>query len=231
MIGKFSLRWSPVLGTLLLSTAGVFAGEADIKIPDLTQVKFDQLGGVSGSALMYMGILLCFVGAAFGLIQYRETKALAVHDSMSKVSQTIWETCKTYLFTQGRFLAILWLLIAACMIYYFGFLTEHAEASGQTLATSHVAFNVLVILLASVLGILGSYSVAWFGIRISSKRQRAHQGSQKATNAMPSRIAGSNALAPNSRIAGLLTLAFMDSVTTSFCAPCVPDLCGHPAED
>ncbi|QYM79661.1 sodium-translocating pyrophosphatase [Horticoccus luteus] len=134
----------------------VRASEADIHIPDLTQVRFDGLGGVNGVTLMYIGIALCIVGAIFGLIQYKQTKALAVHASMASVSHTIWETCKTYLFTQGKFLAILWVLIGACMVYYFGFLGHNS------------ALNVGVILLASVLGILGSYGVAWFGIRINT---------------------------------------------------------------
>src|SRR3989475_13291759 len=110
----------PVLLTVLacgVSTA--LASEADIKIPELGDVKFGGLGGVSGTALMYLGILICAIGAVFGLVQYKQTKALPVHQSMRDVSNTIWETCKTYLFTQGKFLAILWLLIAACMVYYF----------------------------------------------------------------------------------------------------------------
>jgi K(+)-stimulated pyrophosphate-energized sodium pump len=132
------------------------ASEADIKIPDLTQVRFDGLGGLSGLTLMYLGILVCFVGAVFGLLQYKQTKALPVHSSMGNVSNTIWETCKTYLFTQGKFLAILWVLIAACIFYYFKVL------EGNSLS------HVVVVLLASVLGILGSYGVAWFGIRINT---------------------------------------------------------------
>ena len=100
------------------STSSLRAGEADIKIPDLTHVRFDGLGGVSGLTLMYLGIVICAIGAAFGLIQYTQTKALQVHSSMASVSHMIWETCKTYLFTQGKFLAILWLLIGACMVYY-----------------------------------------------------------------------------------------------------------------
>jgi K(+)-stimulated pyrophosphate-energized sodium pump len=132
------------------------ASEADIHIPDLTQVRFDGLGGLSGLTLMYGGIVLCFVGAIFGLIQYQQTKALPVHKSMASVSNTIWETCKTYLFTQGKFLAILWLLIGGSMVYYFGVLSHNSAA------------HVVVILLASILGILGSYGVAWFGIRINT---------------------------------------------------------------
>ncbi|MFZ2640441.1 MAG: sodium-translocating pyrophosphatase [Verrucomicrobiia bacterium] len=145
------------MATLMLaSTAIVSASEADIKIPDLSAVKFDGLGGISGSMLMYLGILMCAIGSVFGVLQYIQTKALPVHDCMAKVSNSIWETCKTYLFTQGKFLAILWLLIAGCMIYYFGVL--------QTNTVGHV----VVILLASILGILGSYGVAWFGIRINT---------------------------------------------------------------
>ena len=132
------------------------ASEADINIPDLTAVKFAGLGGVSGYTLMMLGIVVCAIGALFGIVQYLQTKALPVHESMAKVSHTIYETCKTYLITQGKLLAILWVLIAACMVVYFGFL------QGNT------AGHVLVILLASVLGILGSYGVAWFGIRINT---------------------------------------------------------------
>ncbi len=149
-----------VWGVLLLTVFGgswaTFASEADIKIPDLTAVKFDGLGGVSGITLMYVGILLCAIGAIFGLVQYKQTKALPVHECMGNVSNTIWETCKTYLFQQGRFLVILWVLIAACIFFYFKVL------EGQGFG------HVIVILLASILGILGSYGVAWFGIRINT---------------------------------------------------------------
>src|ERR1700693_1353472 len=144
------------LAAMMSFTPGVFAGEADIHIPDLTGVKFSGLGGVSGATLMYLGLGICLIGAIFGLVQYQQTKALPVHESMAKVSNTIWETCKTYLFTQGKFLGILWVLIAACMVYYFKVLQGNSMG------------NVLVILLASVLGILGSYGVAWFGIRINT---------------------------------------------------------------
>ena len=111
--------WVLLLPAVLGGATGAFAGESDINIPDLTQVKFDGLGGVHGLTLMYIGIAVCVIGAIFGLVQYKQTKALPVHESMAKVSNTIWETCKTYLFTQGKFLAILWVLIAICMVYYF----------------------------------------------------------------------------------------------------------------
>ena len=150
------LLWALATFCLFGLATNVFAGEADIKIPSLSDVKFAGLGGISGEMLMYLGILLCGVGALFGLVQYKQTKALPVHDSMARVSHMIWETCKTYLFTQGKFLAILWTLIACCMIYYFKAL--------QGNSVGHVA----VILLASILGIMGSYGVAWFGIRINT---------------------------------------------------------------
>jgi len=156
MRNKKYCYWTILLFITLLASTGVYAGESDIHIPDLTTVKFDGLGGIKGETLMYLGIVICFIGAAFGLFQYKQTKALPVHESMAKVSHSIWETCKTYLFTQGKFLAILWLLIAACMVYYFKVL------QGNTTG------NVVVILLASILGILGSYGVAWFGIRINT---------------------------------------------------------------
>jgi K(+)-stimulated pyrophosphate-energized sodium pump len=152
---KISL-WALAVFCLFNLATNVFAGEADIKIPPLDTVKFAGLGGISGSALMLIGIALCGVGALFGLVQYKQTKGLPVHDSMAKVSNMIWETCKTYLFTQGKFLAILWTLIACCMIYYFGALQGNSAA------------HVVVILLASILGIMGSYGVAWFGIRINT---------------------------------------------------------------
>ncbi len=150
---KWGLTW---LGLLAMASLPAWASEADIKIPDLSTVTFQGVGGISGKALMYLGILLCFVGSAFGLVQYVQTKALPVHDCMAKVSNTIWETCKTYLFTQGKFLAILWLLIAACIFYYFKVLQHNSFG------------HVVVILMASILGILGSYGVAWFGIRINT---------------------------------------------------------------
>ena len=149
-------RWGLVLLSFIVSAMGAAASESDIVIPDLTTVHFNGLGGVSGVNLMYLGLVICLIGGVFGIWQYVQTKALPVHSSMANVSNTIWETCKTYLFTQGKFLAILWVLIAVCMVYYFMGL-QHKEIG-----------NVVVILLASILGILGSYGVAWFGIRINT---------------------------------------------------------------
>ena len=160
------LPWILILICLSAFTSSAFAGEADIKIPDLTTVKFSGLGGVSGIALMYFGIVMCAIGAIFGLVQYMQTKALPVHESMGNVSNTIWETCKTYLFQQGKFLAILWVLIAICIVYYFVGLPWNDP--NNHLSHGELIRNVIVILLASILGILGSYGVAWFGIRINT---------------------------------------------------------------
>ena len=142
---------------LALSGAGVYAGEADIVLPPLDQVTFDLMGhAVRGLSILYVGLVVCAIGMLFGWIQYGQTKALPVHRTMAEVSNTIWETCKTYVLQQGKFLAVLWALIAVCMIYYFGFLSHNSFS------------NVVVILLCSILGILGSYGVAWFGIRINT---------------------------------------------------------------
>ena len=142
---------------LFLSAAALpaRAGEADIQLPGLEQVKFFH-GAVTGLTILYFGLFVCAVGAAFGLLEYVRTRALPVHRSMSEVSHIIWETCQTYLWQQGKFLAGLWALIAVCMIYYF------IGLQGKPLG------EVLVILACSVFGILGSYGVAWYGIRINT---------------------------------------------------------------
>jgi len=141
---------------LLLSAPALLrAGEADLRIPDLGATSF--LGGaLGGHQILWLGLVVCALATAYGWWQYLQTRALPVHRSMAAVSEIIWGTCKTYLWQQGRFLAALWVLIAACMIYYFGALEQKS------------AGDVAVILAASVLGILGSYGVAWFGIRINT---------------------------------------------------------------
>ena len=141
----------------LAAPALALAGEADLQVPSVEKAmfKFGQFT-IHGPFLMMMGLLVCILGALFGWYQYAQTKALPVHRSMSGVSNIIWETCKSYLFQQGKFLAALWILIAAAMLFYFGYL-EHKGA-----------FALFVILASSVLGILGSYGVAWFGIRINT---------------------------------------------------------------
>ena len=144
-----------ILFAAIFCAANAFAGDADINLPSLQDVSFYQ-GMVSSHGVLYLGLIICAVGAAFGLMQYKQTRALPVHKSMGDVSNIIWETCKTYLFQQGKFLAALWILIAVCMIYYFKGLQD--KPLGE----------VLVILASSIVGILGSYGVAWFGIRINT---------------------------------------------------------------
>ncbi len=150
------LNWSRLLSlaALNLGAVGALASEADLKLPDLGTVKF--LGNFTGNQLMMAGILVCFIGLAFGLYQYMQTKNLPAHSSMLNVSEVIWQACKSYLAQQGKFLAILWVLIGVCMVYYFMVL-EHKPIG-----------DVIVILLASILGILGSYGVAWFGMRLNT---------------------------------------------------------------
>jgi K(+)-stimulated pyrophosphate-energized sodium pump len=158
MLFRTSLKsGAPALAALasLLAPAAARANEADIKIPDLSSVSFLD-GALSGTAVLMIGLVVCVAGVLYGWLQYVQTKNLPVHASMSAVSQIIWETCKTYLWQQGRFLALLWALIALCMTYYFGVLSDNSLA------------HVVLILAASVLGILGSYGVAWFGIRINT---------------------------------------------------------------
>ncbi|HOF04224.1 MAG TPA: sodium-translocating pyrophosphatase [Syntrophales bacterium] len=140
---------------LFLMVPMAFAGEADIKLPDLTQVTFVG-GALSGMLILNLGLAICVVGMIFGWMQYTQTKNLPAHQAMLDVSQTIWETCKTYVLQQGKFLTALWILIAICIVYYFGGL-------------SHMPMGeIMVVLVCSILGILGSYGVAWFGIRINT---------------------------------------------------------------
>ena len=133
-----------------------FASEADLHLPSL-DVMFNVFGNsVSGISLLTWGISVIVVGMIFGLVEFSKIKALPVHSSMAEVSALIYETCKTYMIQQGKFIAGLEVLIGACIVYYFGVLQGN-EAS-----------RVLLILGWSVLGILGSFGVAWFGIRINT---------------------------------------------------------------
>jgi K(+)-stimulated pyrophosphate-energized sodium pump len=147
------LRLSMLL-LLVLATASISqASEADIVVPDLGQVSFM---GISGYNLLLAGFVVCLLGMLFGWFAYAGLKKLPVHKSMREISDLIFETCKTYLLTQGRFILILWTFIALVMIVYFGQLRPVG------------AGNVLIILLFSLIGIGGSYAVAWFGIRINT---------------------------------------------------------------
>ncbi|MBI5155367.1 sodium/proton-translocating pyrophosphatase, partial [Candidatus Poribacteria bacterium] len=146
------LSWLGLLAMMLVAGTAR-ASEADLIIPDLKSVDFL---GVSGHGLLLFGLLICLAGVGFGLMQYMQIRNLPVHKAMLEVSELIYETCKTYLITQGKFLAVLWAFIAAIMVVYFGFLL-HFEI-----------YKVAIIVAFSVVGILGSYAVAWFGIRINT---------------------------------------------------------------
>jgi K(+)-stimulated pyrophosphate-energized sodium pump len=128
-------------------------GEADIKLPDLGLV---PVGGYNGRTLLMVGLGVSVFGLLFGLVVLNQLKNLPVHRSMREISELIYETCKTYLVTQGRFLAILEIFIAAIIVLYFGVLLQYGVG------------RVAIILIFSVIGILGSYSVAWFGIRVNT---------------------------------------------------------------
>jgi K(+)-stimulated pyrophosphate-energized sodium pump len=129
-------------------------GEASLVLPDLGRVTF--LGSVPGSTLLSGGIIVCLLGLAFGLIIFRQLKNMPVHRSMREISELIYETCKTYLITQGKFILLLEVFIGVIMVFYFGVL-RHFEP-----------LKVAIILLFSLIGIGGSYGVAWFGIRINT---------------------------------------------------------------
>ncbi|MDZ4852415.1 MAG: sodium-translocating pyrophosphatase [Pirellulaceae bacterium] len=129
-------------------------GEASMVLPDLNQVKF--IGGFTGSQLLYVGLVVSALGLGFGLQIYRKLQALPVHSSMLEVSELIYATCKTYLLKQGAFIALLWVIIASVIVFHFYGLL-HFEP-----------FRVGIIVAFSVVGILGSYAVAWFGIRVNT---------------------------------------------------------------
>jgi K(+)-stimulated pyrophosphate-energized sodium pump len=153
---------------MVFGGVNAFAGDADIQLPSLDKVTFFH-GSVTCKEILVFGLVVCLIGAIFGIMEYVRTRALPVHRCMQEVSNIIWETCKTYLWQQGKFLAALWILIAICIVYYFGFLVDHIDpVTKQKLTGGQVTFNVLVILGSSIVGILGSYGVAWFGIRINT---------------------------------------------------------------
>jgi K(+)-stimulated pyrophosphate-energized sodium pump len=129
-------------------------GEANLVLPDLDQATF--FGGIGGRTLLMAGLVVCALGLAFGLGMYKHLRNLPVHASMLEISELIYETCKTYLITQGKFLLILELFIGVIIVFYFGFL-QHFDA-----------VKVLTILLFSLIGIGGSFGVAWFGIRVNT---------------------------------------------------------------
>ena len=128
-------------------------GEAALVLPDFTQTNFL---GMTGQGLLSIGLLVCLVGLAFGLWIYKQLEAMPVHKSMRDISELIYATCKTYLATQGKFITVLWVFIGLVIAFYYAVLQDME------------LYRVAVILLASIVGILGSVGVAWFGIRVNT---------------------------------------------------------------
>ncbi len=142
---------------VLLQGEHAGGGEATLRLPDLSSVPFL---GLNGHTLLLWGILFSALGMLFGLTIYLHLRNLPVHKAMREMSELIYETCKTYLITQGKFLVLLWAFIAAIIVAYFGFL--------HPIEGHPVSLTVPIILLFSVVGIAGSYGVAWFGIRVNT---------------------------------------------------------------
>src|SRR5437773_7835877 len=144
---------APALAQTPAPASSHSGGEASLKIPDLGGIAFS---GVPGRTLLMLGLIVCGLGLVFGLVIFNQLKNLPVHASMREISELIYETCKTYLITQGKFILLLEVFIGIIIVVYFGFL-QHYDAS-----------RVIIILLFSLIGIAGSYGVAWFGIRINT---------------------------------------------------------------
>ena len=150
------------IGIMLLASAAwaqpsETGGEANLKLPDLSSVQFL---GMNGHNLLMIGILFCIFGLGFGLVIYTKLKNLPVHRSMREISELIYETCKTYVITQGKFLLLLWVFVAVAIVLYFGVL---APVPGKP-----IAVTLPIIVLFSIIGMAGSYGVAWFGIRVNT---------------------------------------------------------------
>jgi K(+)-stimulated pyrophosphate-energized sodium pump len=162
---RMATKISAVAALLTVGTATSLAqpagegGEASLKLPDLSQVSFFN-GAIDGHKLLLIGILFCLFGLGFGMAIYMRLKNLPVHRAMREISELIYETCKTYLITQGKFILFLWAFIAVIIAAYFGWLSPVPGKS--------VALTLPIILGFSLVGIAGSYGVAWFGIRVNT---------------------------------------------------------------
>jgi len=166
-IRSMAMKVSAVTALLTVGAAAAFAqpagevsgGEASLKLPDLSQVSFFH-GAIDGHKLLLIGIVFCLAGLGFGMTIYMRLKNLPVHRAMREISELIYETCKTYLITQGKFILLLWAFIAVIIAAYFGWLSPVPGKS--------VGLTLPIILAFSLLGIGGSYGVAWFGIRVNT---------------------------------------------------------------
>jgi K(+)-stimulated pyrophosphate-energized sodium pump len=162
--------WAVTLATLLFASSAFaqeeaqkhHGGEASLVLPDLAQATFRWFGAegttIDGRKLLTVGLILCLFGLVFGLVIYNQLKNMPVHKSMREISELIYETCKAYLIQQGKFLLILEIFIGLIIILYFGVLR----------AAEFTPVKVAIILLFSLIGIAGSYGVAWFGIRVNT---------------------------------------------------------------
>jgi K(+)-stimulated pyrophosphate-energized sodium pump len=156
--GQLTRNIMALAAVLFLGAPALFAeeaagGEANLKLPDLSQVSFL---GIDGHKLLLYGIIICIFGLLFGLTIFTRLKNMEVHRSMREISELIYETCKTYLLTQGKFLLLLEIFIAVVIVLYFGVLLKMEF------------MRVAIIILFSLVGIAGSYGVAWFGIRVNT---------------------------------------------------------------
>ncbi len=162
---RMAMKISAVVALLTLGWASALAqpeaagGEASLKLPDLSSVSFLN-GAIDGHKLLLIGILFCLFGLGFGMAIYMRLKNLPVHRAMREISELIYETCKTYLVTQGKFILLLWVFIAVIIAAYFGWLSPVPGKS--------VGLTLPIILGFSLVGIAGSYGVAWFGIRVNT---------------------------------------------------------------
>ncbi len=136
------------------SDTTIKGGEASLVLPDLGSVTI--LGGISGRVLLILGLVVCLAGIAFGARSYAELRNMPVHSSMLEISELIYSTCKAYLIQQGRFLLMLWVSIAAVIVAYYGFLVGFPWG------------RVAIVIAFSLVGMAGSYSVAWYGIRVNT---------------------------------------------------------------
>jgi K(+)-stimulated pyrophosphate-energized sodium pump len=154
-----SLLALPILGASAALAQPSEGGEASLKLPDLTSVSFLH-NAIDGHKLLLIGILFCLFGLGFGMAIFMRLKNLPVHRAMLEISELIYETCKTYLITQGKFILLLWAFIAVIIAAYFGWLSPVPDKP--------IAVTLPIILLFSLVGIAGSYGVAWFGIRVNT---------------------------------------------------------------
>ncbi|HTK70012.1 MAG TPA: sodium-translocating pyrophosphatase [Candidatus Eisenbacteria bacterium] len=154
------------MATAWAQEGGHHGGEANLVLPDLSSVTF--IGGLNGHTLLLFGLIVCAFGLLFGLLTYSQVRKMPVHQSMREISDLIYETCKTYLLQQGKFLIILWVFISAIVLVYFGWLAVTGVDAAGNVVRGFPPFKVAVILFFSLVGMAGSYSVAWFGIRINT---------------------------------------------------------------